>query len=190
MRSKTADISKKIIKGILITSVIIVAASSPGFTSKVLPNLLNYSPAKWSKFRNKRKYINSFYYLKRKGYINFKYKGKQLYISLSRKGKSLASKIEIDTLIITKPEKWDRLWRVLVFDIKDKQKVKREALRGKLKELNFYQLQDSVWVCPYKCQKEINTLRDFFLLAKSEMNIITASHIEEDYKIRNFFNII
>jgi CRISPR-associated endonuclease Cas2 len=92
-------------------------------------------------------------------------------------------------LEIKKPRKWDQKWRILIFDIQDKHKVKREALRGKLKELGLYRLQKSVWVCPYDFFQEMDFLREFFGLKYREMRIITASEIENDEEIKAFFEI-
>jgi hypothetical protein len=78
---------------------------------------------------------------------------------------------------------------VLIFDVADKHKIKREALRGKLKDWNLCQLQKSVWVCPYDMHKEIEFLRQFFGLNKAEMAIITASDIENDYKLKKHFKL-
>ena len=85
--------------------------------------------------------------------------------------------------------RWDKKWRILIFDIKEKNKIKREALRGKIKQLGLYPLQKSVWVCPYKFFKEMDMLRRFFGLQKDEMKTITASEIEDDKNIRSFFGL-
>jgi len=112
-----------------------------------------------------------------------------MYISLSKEGKKLAGKYQIDDLVIPKPKKWDGRWRILIFDIPDKYKIKREALRGKLKELGLFQLQKSVWICPYNFQNEVEVLRDFFSLSRDEMQIVLAYAIENDGEARNFFKL-
>ena len=38
-------------------------------------------------------------------------------------------------------KKWDGKWRIVVFDIPEKKKAAREALRKKLKDLGFVELQ-------------------------------------------------
>ncbi len=139
--------------------------------------------------KNKKKFENKFYYLKRNGFIDIEYRGNQMYISLTDKGKKKAGKFKIDRLKIEAAKNWDKKWRVLIFDIEDKHKIKREALRGKIKELGLYQLQKSVWVCPYEFKKEMALLRDFFGLESNEMKVITASEIENDQEIRDFFKI-
>ena len=148
------------------------------------------------KLRNRKKkcqikssYINSFYYLKEKGFIHIENRGGQIYISLTEEGKKKAGKYQIDDLEIERPKKWDKKWRIMIFDIQDKQKIKREALRGKIKELGLFQLQKSVWIYPYDFSKEIKILRDFFGLTKDEMKIIIASTVEDDGKLKEFFKL-
>lgn len=136
--------------------------------------------------KDKKKFYNTFYYLRKKGLIDIRHQRRQIYISLTDEGKKKAGRYKIDDLKIEEPKKWDGKWRVLVFDIEDKHKIKREALRGKLKELGFYQMQKSVWVCPYEFKKEIVILRDFFGLTDGEMKIIDAERIENDSLIRQF----
>ncbi len=117
------------------------------------------------------------------------YRGKQLYVSLSDEGKLLAKKYSIDELKIKKPKHWDKKWRILIFDIEERYRSKREMLRGKLKELGLYQLQKSVWVCPYQFQEEVEILRNFFGFNGEEMTMIIASEIEKERELKNFFNL-
>jgi DNA-binding transcriptional regulator PaaX len=127
--------------------------------------------------------------LKNKGLLKMEYQGKQLHISLSEEGKKVAEKHQIDDLKIRKPKKWDKNWRILIFDIKEKKKIKREALRGKIIEFGLFQLQKSVWVYPYDFQKEIELLRNFFGLTDEEMQIVIASRIENDKTAKLFFGL-
>lgn len=183
------EISKAILNGLLMAGSLTIACSSPSFARRILPLLLRHIKYKSNRQNHRHKFSNTFYYLKKRGLINTSYSGKQLYISLSKEGKRLARKYQIDTLKIPKPKKWDRKWRIIIFDIPDKNKIKREALRGKLKELNLYKLQKSVWVYPYSFDKEMEILRNFFAFTKNEMKIITASSIQNDTEIRKFFKL-
>ena len=97
---------------------------------------------------------------------------------------------QIDDLKIKKPKKWDRKWRVLIFDIAQLKKIYREALRGKLKVLGFYQLQKSVWVHPFDCKAEIKMLKDFFGLSDREIRLIVAENIGEYGEIKKFFKMV
>jgi CRISPR-associated endonuclease Cas2 len=189
-RKNKKEIAKIILGTLLITGGIAVAATSPFFMSRFLPKIIRYAKyRKKQKAYEKKRFYNAFYKLRQRGFVKMEYRGKQLYISLTEEGRQWAGKYQIDDLEIKKPKKWDKNWRILIFDIKDKQKVKREALRGKLKELGLYQLQKSVWICPYEFQKEADILRSYFGFNRSEMNIITASEIENDAKVKMHFGI-
>lgn len=50
---------------------------------------------------------------------------------------------------------WDRRWRVVAFDIKEKEKDRRRQLRGKLLELGFGMLQKSVYISPFDVAEDL-----------------------------------
>ncbi len=189
MKKRIVYTSKQILQSILRAGIIALEVSTSGYSIKALIKALYYSPSRHTKNKKKRNYTDSFYYLKRKNLISYRYQGKQLYIALTPKGRKLAKRYFINNLVIKQSKKWDKKWRVIIFDIKSKQKHKREALRGKLKDLGFYQLQKSVWAIPYKCHREVDVLRNFFSLNKNELKIITAANIENDYQLRYFFKL-
>lgn len=164
------------------------AASSPHFVLNFYRNLSRATGKKnYLKDRDIR-FDNAFYYLKRKGYLDIQKRNRQIYISLTREGRKMAGKYSIDDLEIRKPKKWDGKYRILIFDIPNNFRIKRDALRGKLKELGFYRLQQSVWVCPHECEKEINLLREFFGLTTRELILITGG-IENDKFLQKLFSI-
>lgn len=182
--------TKLILKGLLVTGGIAIASTSPYFITKIIPALIKHARyQKKKKEFEKQRFYCAFYKLKKKGFINIEYRGKQIYISLTSEGRKWAGKYQIDDLEIKKPWRWNKKWWILIFDIKEKQRLKREALRGKLKELGLYQIQKSVWACPYNFQREISLLRSFFGLTRDELTIIKASDIENDQKIKSFFGL-
>jgi len=182
--------TKKILNFLLTAGLVVVAASNPRFGSILLRSAMReYHRKNRLNKNNSRDFYNAFAYMRRNGLIDIEYKGCQMYFSLTDEGKKRAGKYKIIDLKIEKPKKWDGKWFVLIFDIKDKQKIKREALRGKIKELGLYQLQKSVWVCPYDFEKQVKLLRDFFGLSGQEMKIIVASNIENDGAVRQHFKI-
>jgi CRISPR-associated endonuclease Cas2 len=189
-KRKVGEISAVILKSILYAGTIAIAATSPQFGCRIIPKIIQHLA--WKRKRNKsdeKRFYNSFYLLRKKGLLQMDYRGQQLYISLTEDGKKHIRENQIDYLEIKKPQLWDHNWRVIIFDIKEKQRLKREALRGKLKELGLFKLQDSVWVCPYDFQKEVSILRNFFGLGKNEMKIIIASNIEDDGDVRKHFKL-
>lgn len=95
----------------------------------------------------KTNYYGAIYRGLKTGYIEKVIKNGEPYIRLSAKG---WEKTKRDFPIARwQSKKWDKKWRIVIFDIEEKQKKTREALRYKLKELGFGMIQESVWVSPY-----------------------------------------
>lgn len=182
-RKPKSEIVKDILSWLVIMGAVYIAASSPYFILNLMKNF-----KKIRKYGNKKVY-NTFYQLRKEGCIEIKKRNHQIYIALTEKGRKKAGWFQIDSLKIKKPKKWDGKWRLVIFDISQLQRLKRNAFRGKLKELGFYPLQKSVWVIPYECKDEIELLRDFFGLSKREIRLITAENIEDDNFLRKIFKL-
>lgn len=176
--------TENIIMGIFFAGVIAIA--SPYFVATKIPEIIK---CMIRNRRERRSFSNTFSRLKKNGLINIDNRNGQIYISLTKEGKKRAGKYQIDNLEIKNPGKWDRKWRVLIFDVKEKQRIKRDALRGKIKELGLYKLQNSVWAYPYDFFKEAKLLRDFFGLTGDEMQIITNCKLEKDKELKKNFQL-
>ena len=105
--------------------------------------------------------------LNKLGYINKKennYDGSVI-VSLSEKGKLRALNLSFRRLH-NKKEKWDGKWRMIAFDIPEECKKGRNALRYRLKSGGFYELQESIFLYPYDCEKETRAFVGLFKLEK------------------------
>ena len=112
-------------------------------------------------------------------------------VKLTNKGQKRIKQFSIDTLTISKPKKWDGKWRILLFDIPTKPNVynlAREALRRKIKDLNFHQLQKSAWIYPYDCEDEILFVAEIYEVQK-HVEIITAEKLLSEKELRKVFKI-
>lgn len=167
---------------------IYVAASSPYFAFYLARNLGRVLGKKRILKKKDPRFENAFYYLKRKGYLNVEQRGHQVHISLTGKGRKRAGRYLIDDLTIKKPKKWDGKYRIIIFDIPNITNIIRNVLREKLKELGFYCLQRSVWICPSDCKKEVALLREFFGLSTKQLRLIIGK-IEDDAPLRKFFRL-
>lgn len=87
-----------------------------------------------------------------------------------------------------KPHKWDKKWRVLIFDIPEKRKGLRQKVRNSLHSIGFVRLQDSVWVYPYDCEDLITLLKADFRVG-DDMLYMIVDVIERDEDIRKHFNL-
>ena len=182
-------ISSNIIKGLLITGTICIAGNSPYFALAIVRYFKKYGLREFKKKENKQ-LLDSFRYLRKNNLISVEKKNKQIYISLTEQGKKKAKQFQINELEIKKPKKWDKKWRILIFDIPEKTRIKREALRGKLKELGFVKIQKSVWVHPYNCKGEIKMLQDFFGFAPENYLLIETHSLGKiNQKIKKGYQI-
>lgn len=109
-------------------------------------------------------------------------------VVLTEKGEKLKINFDIDNMKLKESGKWDRKWRIVVFDIPEKKKRAREALRMKLREFEFYQLQRSVWVYPYDCEKEISFIAEFFEI-RSNLRYIVAERINNEAELKLHFRL-
>ena len=65
---------------------------------------------------------------------------------LKENGKQKALQFNINELKIKTPIKWDRKWRLVIFDIPEKLKKLRDSLRMHFQEVGLIELQKSVFV--------------------------------------------
>lgn len=182
-RKPKSEIVKDVLYTLFLASALVVASSSPYFLLNIVKGY-----KKWKKYP-KKKLRDTFYNLRRQGLIVIEKTDHNLNIRLTKEGRRRAGMLQIDFLNIKRSKKWDRKWRVIIFDICELKRTYRDLFRGKLKELGFYQLQKSVWICPFDCEAEIEILRDFFALSEKELRLIIAEKIENDSELRTFFDL-
>lgn len=184
--------SKVLLNALLYSGAIIVGGSTPQ-GSRAVWKMLEYSLRKANRKRLQKirdeQWKNSFYYLKGNNFLKMDYRGNQLYISLTEDGKKEAKKCKLDELEIKKPNKWDGKWHILTFDINEKDRAKREALRGKIKELGLYKLQKSIWIHPYDFTPEITELQKFFRFHKDEVMLLRADKIHNEEFLKTYFKL-
>ena len=185
LKKPKIEIAKDILSWLAIGGAVVLAASSPYF----IHNLINGLAKRNRKSYNNKKAYDTFYRLRKEGCINFSQRGGQLYINLTERGKRRAGVYKINDLQLNQSKRWDGLWRIVIFDIKEKRRIKREALRGFLKRLEFYPLQRSVWISPYECRDEVRLLKDFFGFKDEEVRLIITRDIEDDSKLRKHFSL-
>ena len=188
MKGNYSEVTKNILLTIAITGLVVVAATSPYFLIGLAKVLLRNKKYHGSK-ENEEKVVRSLRGLKKNNMFIVKDQGDgNFVVQLTEKGKEKVEEINFDNLTIKKPNKWDGRWRVVTFDIPENRKPARDALRSKMKELKFYQLQKSVFICPYPCEKEILFLCEFFDIFKF-VDIIIAEKIHNDGMLKKVFRL-
>ncbi len=89
----------------------------------------------------------------KQGWIKKREVNQKYFYELTKRGKIelLWRKLKTDKT----QKKWDKKWRILIFDIPEKEKKLRDFLREKLKSLEFVKLQESVWIYPFKVESSL-----------------------------------
>jgi DNA-binding transcriptional regulator PaaX len=126
--------------------------------------------------------------LKRRRLVSVAEKDGQQILTLSENGKKRVLQFELDKLVIKRPRKWDGYWRLVLFDIPEKQRLGREALRRKLRQLGFYQLQKSCFIHPFDCKSEITFVSEIFEVAPY-VNFILVNDLEGATQLVKYFNL-
>ena len=107
---------------------------------------------------------------------------------LTELGRKRALRYKIDEITISIPLRWDGKWRIVLFDIPERQKKAREALRSKLRELGFVQFQKSAWVLPYPCKNEIDFIVEVFEI-RPHVQYLEVARMTNDAKLKLHFNL-
>jgi DNA-binding transcriptional regulator PaaX len=182
-------------KGELAKEILLMIAAGLAIPAALLmPNIpIAFKPllralTKKCGLRNSAHFVRSITYLKRRRLVSIAEKDGEQILTLAGDGKKRLLRFDMDKMMIKKPRKWDRYWRLVLFDIPEKQKIGREALRNKLKQLGFYQLQKSCFIHPFDCKPEIDFISEIFEVSPY-VNFILAKEIEGGKQLMKCFNL-
>lgn len=182
------SVSKAVLATALLGGAITIAFVAPGLV-KILGK--NAAAQKREQKERYRKLWERFYTLKKRGLFELKKENSDgsLTYQFTEKGRLVSKKFLLETLAIENPQKWDGKWRVVSFDIPEKYKLARRAFQQKLRELNFFPLQKSVWVHPSPCESEVKFLCDL-LQVSPFVEIFVSGEITNGKLIYYFQDII
>lgn len=171
-------ISKEVIKIIGFSTAVGIAMVAPNATV-----LIDNYMKKLDK-KNARKTLD---YLKYHRLVEVRIKNGENYYRLTKKGERRFEKIRIEELHIATPKVWDKKWRLVMFDIPEFRQKQRHRLLHGLRALNFYMLQQSVWIHPFKCEKEIGVLLHYLKLEAHTSFLVVeqgnfTAHTEAHFK--------
>jgi hypothetical protein len=180
------ELAKEILLMIDAGAVIPAAFLMPVMPKALKPLLRLFS----KKCRAKRSegFIKSLYYLNRKRLVSITEKEGQQILTLSEDGKKRVFRFNLDQIAVKRPGRWDGYWRIIIFDIPERKKQGREALRSKLKQLGFHPLQKSCFIHPFDCKSEIDFISEIFEVSPY-VNFIVAKEIEGAMLLRKFFGL-
>lgn len=108
-------------------------------------------------------------------------------IKISKNGKRKLLRYDIEQMQLDESS-WDGKWRLIIYDVAKSRKAQSDAFRYLLKKLNILKLQKSVYLTPFKCEDEIEYLRNFFEIG-NEVLILKVGSIENEVAYRKYFGI-
>ncbi len=109
-------------------------------------------------------------------------------LQLTERGKKMLDRAILFSKQNNHPPRWDKKWRVIIFDIPERKKFIREKLRSTLMSIGFIKLQNSVWIYPYPCEKLVSLLKADLRIGKDVLYMI-VDQLEGDKMICKYFNL-
>lgn len=129
--------------------------------------------------------------LRRGRYVKLVYRGGEQYLAITEWGNERLSQFDFDGLKPPKkPWRWDKKWRMVIFDIPERRKRERRAFRDKLDEIGLLPLQKSVFIHPHPCEDEIDFLCQFLNISRF-VHYVEAKHLgNAEIKARKHFELL
>ena len=107
---------------------------------------------------------------------------------LTSQGKQKALRFKLDNIKVSRPSRWDGLWRVVIFDIPESKKKARDSFSLKIKQLGLHPLQKSVFICPFECRDEVDFLIEMFDL-RSYVRFLVVKDIDTESDLKRIFRL-
>lgn len=173
------ELAKEILKGLALGGFIAVCFVCPNFAQVAKM----FEADDWDK---RRRLGQSLKGLEKQKLIKFDEKNDKMIIEITEEGKRKVLKYKFEDIQIKEPKKWDKQWRLVIFDIPEVHKRARNALNLKLQELGFYPLQKSVFLYVYDCKDEIDFIGEYFNI-REHINYFVVKEIEKEDFFKNWF---
>jgi hypothetical protein len=158
----------------------------------VCPNIVQvfslFEPNKKSKYSQPSRVNGTIQRLRENGDIELvKRNGVPCY-ALTEKGRLTLAKYELKHATIDKPKRWDNKWRMVIFDVREKRRHCRDAIREALRMFGFKHLQDSVWIHPYPCENIVELARTAYGV-RHDAKYIVCQRFYGDNNYLGFFGL-
>lgn len=114
--------------------------------------------------------------------------GKSRRLALTHKGKRLVNQKALETLKPARPSIWDKKWRMVMFDIPEEFKNRRDSFAAGLKRMGFVPIQKSCFVFPFPCFEEFEVLADFYQVRRFTTFLVIES-LEKSHALARHFKL-
>jgi len=107
---------------------------------------------------------------------------------LTKEGEKILEWWNINDYGLKRPRKWDKKWRMIIFDIPNRKRRARNKISEIFERAGLYRLQESVWIYPYDCEDVIGLFKTELEIGKEVLYII-ADEIENDKYLRAHYDL-
>jgi len=153
------ELAKEILMIFLIGSLVVSCAVLPG-----LPYI--FKLFKTSNAKERGRIRQSVRGLEKQGLLQRKIKNGKEELVVTKKGERKIAEYLAEDLEIQKPKRWDKKWRIVMFDIPETKVRTRKEVSFKLKDMGMKAIQNSVFISPYPCKKEIDFIANHYFVKK------------------------
>ena len=183
----------EIVKGIFLA----LAEANAAASDRIHPNIFviideiyKYIKEKSNSKIPKNKIKRALKTLEKKEILYLEEKDNKVFVHIKDKKNVLVQKYSLKALLDfkKKSKKWEGKWFLVIFDVPEKQKNKRDYMRRFLVDLGFYPYQKSVYLFPYECEKEVELIKKI-VEGTRYMKYIIAERIEDESTIKTFFKL-
>lgn len=108
-------------------------------------------------------------------------------VRISEEGKKKLFKYNLEDISLDESG-WDGKWRLIIYDVALAKKSQSEMFRRTLNKLKLLKLQKSVYLTPFKCEDQIEYLRQMYDIGQ-ETIILKVGSIENEAVYRKYFGI-
>lgn len=169
----------------------LAVAGAVGVSVVALPLLIGIGQvAKQAGYRIRYRANTAAGRLAQKGWVRFAEKNGKKHVEITEVGRRAFALEQARTVALArKKRRWDKRYRLVMFDIPQHRKNDRDRLRRLMKDFGFLRVQDSVWFSPYDCEELIALVKADLHLGKDVIYAI-VEEMENDAWIRKHFGLL
>jgi len=97
-------------------------------------------------------------------------------------------KLRYESLKKKKIGKWDGKWRMISFDVYEKNRKKRDLLRRELQAYGFQMIHQSMWVYPYPCDEYVGLLKSDLSFGKN-VQYMLVEYVDMHTELKRMFDL-
>lgn len=184
------NVSYVVLATLAFTGVATVALVAPNLVGAIGKLFLSNGKKQKLTLANKQaKTIRALYYLKASGLIKMNTKANDPEISLTEEGVKKLEEIGFKSMYVERREAWDGHWWQVAADIPTlTHRSEADSFRFKLKRMEFYPLQRTLWFYPFDPRKELEKLVQHFHIGQYVTVMeICSMDVEDEKVLKTFF---